>query len=788
MNSLLTKDRFSATASVQKNRKSFIKHEVALFLLSHVLSVITYGPLLNDLCDLIFFFNDQQGFEQMCSQPIVLKVGSELDYLSEPTSLVVSLSSCRGENKNSKNSYNSSNKLKNKSRSKSVPQFSNLLTNPLGSDLKNSSITETCSESRQESIVADEEEEESKKIFSIDLKNGNFPVDTSQLSVTANITDDEKRQQISSSIQPKTSQNKGLVFDSLLSHLNSTLNNEYNELSSLLAVTCLNCIMNNPGLPLKFKETMCIKKNTNHETTNYPHHQSSIDYSDLIISKVVGIISKSTDPDFKVRLATLQLCVTLLKSITMVNKKSHLNDFYSSCVEQTREQSSFILRRYFRSEEMFLDMFEHEYHSLNGQSLNFDHLLRDWSILLAPTSTPLSYVDFTRRFPCGDTEKLKHWIQLFFLMRDLSLCLANESEMQLPLTKQEALVKESDALDLNSSDLIACTVNFHTKEKKERRFLVIDPIQFILVEPEVKRIGWGIVKFSDLIQDVEVATDKEDSRSLNITIKKSSSGLSGNPQIVLNSIFTFDDHIRCMAAKQHLVRARDRARRMKLEKIAQLLDITTNNNNNNKNSSKNMTSTPASSDILSYNLVAGLNMLGTINHPGRATSMISNSWSQISQPEKNGPITSPISPMQAFNRTNSSSGGTSVGAGKTSTSNSALSFYKNQFNSQSSNISEKANITYLLDQPIVEQISNAEKEIQQNSVLDDSNQFQFAKSLITNTDKVDFENESISIVSSKINIIPPNPPKLIENLDNLFNFSPIMTVSKEKSYSNEFTT
>ena len=60
------------------------------------------------------------------------------------------------------------------------------------------------------------------------------------------------------------------------------------------------------------------------------------------------------------------------------------------------------------------------------------------------------------------------------------------------------------------------------------------------------------------MKDVEVATDKEDSRSLNITIKKTSSNLTGKPEIVLNSIFTFDDHIRCMAAKQHLVKARDR--------------------------------------------------------------------------------------------------------------------------------------------------------------------------------------------------------------------------------------
>ncbi len=46
-----------------------------------------------------------------------------------------------------------------------------------------------------------------------------------------------------------------------------------------------------------------------------------------------------------------------------------------------------------------------------------------------------------------------------------------------------------------------------------------------------------------------------------------------------------------------------RARRMKLEKIAQLLDITLNNN---MSSSKNMmTNSGSSSDIISYNLVAG---------------------------------------------------------------------------------------------------------------------------------------------------------------------------------------
>ncbi len=138
----------------------------------------------------------------------------------------------------------------------------------------------------------------------------------------------------------------------------------------------------------------------------------------------------------------------------------------------------------------------------------------------------------------------------------------------------------------------------------------MDPIQFIIVEPEVKRLGWGIVKFCDLIQDAEVTPDKEDSRSLNINIKKSSLSLKGKPEIILNSVFTFDDHIRCMAAKQHLIRSREKARRMKLEKIAQLLDISSSSSsattpNGSSKSSSFLTSSASNSNIIGYNLVAG---------------------------------------------------------------------------------------------------------------------------------------------------------------------------------------
>ena len=108
--------------------------------------------------------------------------------------------------------------------------------------------------------------------------------------------------------------------------------------------------------------------------------------------------------------------------------------------------------------------------------------------------------------------------------------------------------------------------------------MVIDSNQLILVEPEVKRIGWGIVKFADLLeacilfinnemfffvnqklfyQNVEVNPDKEDSRSLHIKVQCQNI-LNDQVDLIINAKFTFDDHIRCMAAKQHLIRARER--------------------------------------------------------------------------------------------------------------------------------------------------------------------------------------------------------------------------------------
>jgi len=73
-----------------------------------------------------------------------------------------------------------------------------------------------------------------------------------------------------------------------------------------------------------------------------------------------------------------------------------------------------------------------------------------------------------------------------------------------------------------------------------------------------KRSYHDIIKrllFSGFLQDLEVVTDKDDSRCLHVTVHSptSSSATSSKRLPLLSATFTFDDHIRCMAAKQRQV-------------------------------------------------------------------------------------------------------------------------------------------------------------------------------------------------------------------------------------------
>ena len=134
----------------------------------------------------------------------------------------------------------------------------------------------------------------------------------------------------------------------------------------------------------------------------------------------------------------------------------------------------------------------------------------------------ISYLNctFRKRLPCGEVEKARKAIRTFFLLRSLSLSLQGVKETCLPLSNPDSFVQAGDVLDLNNSDLLAVTVVLKDGTRQRRfeafqktnlsttcfifRFLVVDLMQIILIEPDSHRLGWGVAKFSGFLQDLEV--------------------------------------------------------------------------------------------------------------------------------------------------------------------------------------------------------------------------------------------------------------------------------------------
>ena len=79
---------------------------------------------------------------------------------------------------------------------------------------------------------------------------------------------------------------------------------------------------------------------------------------------------------------------------TLKEEKSVMLDEHFAELEGAREESTLILRNFYKSEEIFLDMFEDEYRAMTQKNLNFEFIMSDASLLLPPTGTPLTGIDF----------------------------------------------------------------------------------------------------------------------------------------------------------------------------------------------------------------------------------------------------------------------------------------------------------------------------------------------------------------------------------------------------------
>ncbi|XP_017076459.1 protein CLEC16A homolog isoform X2 [Drosophila eugracilis] len=374
-----------------------------------------------------------------------------------------------------------------------------------------------------------------------------------------NITDEEKQllQKTSSSAKSDFVEMAKPFLDTVLHALDCT----ENDYLALLSLCLIYAMSHNRGIKNEWFEQVLAKST-----------RGSFSYKTALIEQLLNIITQSSQPSSRIRLITVEIALELLVTFTRPSSDETrcITAAQQDLLFSARNQSMVVLRNFYKSEDIFLDLFEDEYNEMRKAQLNVEFLCMDSTILLPPTGTPLTGINFTRRLPCGEVEKARRAIRVYFLLRRTCQKFLNEKESLLPLTNVINLVQVENVLDLNNSDLIACTV-VAKDSSKQRRFLVIDALQLILVEPDAKLLGWGVAKFVGFLQDVEVQGDKDDSRCLHITVHRG--GVTHNRSPLLSAKFLFDDHIRCMAAKQRLTKGRSKARQKKMYQIAQLIEI-----------------------------------------------------------------------------------------------------------------------------------------------------------------------------------------------------------------------
>lgn len=83
-------------------------------------------------------------------------------------------------------------------------------------------------------------------------------------------------------------------------------------------------------------------------------------YNTYLVEKILQIIIFSCQPSCRVRLVTLELSLKLFIQLAMCDGKNILLENHKQTIETAKTQSMALLRNFYKSEEIFLDMFEYE--------------------------------------------------------------------------------------------------------------------------------------------------------------------------------------------------------------------------------------------------------------------------------------------------------------------------------------------------------------------------------------------------------------------------------------------
>ena len=83
-----------------------------------------------------------------------------------------------------------------------------------------------------------------------------------------------------------------------------------------------------------------------------------------------------------------------------------MTDAHLALIEGAREENILVLQNYFKTDDLFLEIFEDEYLDMvSAKPLSIEHLMMDPNLLLPPAGSPLTGIPFDKRLPCGEVSK-----------------------------------------------------------------------------------------------------------------------------------------------------------------------------------------------------------------------------------------------------------------------------------------------------------------------------------------------------------------------------------------------
>lgn len=168
-----------------------------------------------------------------------------------------------------------------------------------------------------------------------------------------NITDEEKQLMATTPTEGSCSMNKPFL-DTIFNALDCS----ENDYTALFALSLLYALANNKGvLPELLEHVLRPKKSLVLSSSSKDIKYS---YSNSLVDKILNIVILSCQPSCRVRLVTLELALKLLVQLVMCDGKNILTEAHRTLIETAKMQSTALLRNFYKSEEIFLDMFEHE--------------------------------------------------------------------------------------------------------------------------------------------------------------------------------------------------------------------------------------------------------------------------------------------------------------------------------------------------------------------------------------------------------------------------------------------